>query len=131
MHFPGFTLFPYSKQMGEVLKYKVLVAEELHIVNFEIRQKLKNYGFGVLERSGKGDVLKLVKDRTPDFTITCLRSLRGLMPVKDFYEIWGRGLIWSGITDTIIFDKSMNPLAFYPKPYDSNEIMNFFVKHLT
>jgi hypothetical protein len=116
--------------MGETMNINILVAEEPAIVNFDIKKSLKKRGFGIIEKADKEDLRWLLQNKTPDLTITCVRSLTKLMPPRDFYEIWRSIVNWKGNTDTIIFDKSLNPLAFYTKPFNTEEIIDFVNKHL-
>jgi len=111
--------------METTLNCKVLVAEEVRLVGFEISERLKRSGFKIIEKAGKEDLLHLMRTQTPDFTIATVRSLVNLLPAEDFYKRWRSKTQWYGNTDTIIFDKSMCPLTSYSKPFDSNEIINF------
>jgi hypothetical protein len=116
--------------MEEVVNINILVAEESSIVDFDIRNSLKNRGFRIIEKPGKENLKQLLMNKTPDLTITSVRSLTKCMPARDFYEIWRTIVKWKGNTDTIIFDKSLNPLAFYSKPFNTEEIIDFIKKHL-
>jgi hypothetical protein len=116
--------------MENVLDYNILVAEESGILNFDIKKSLKARGFKIIEKAGSEDVRYLIKSKTPDLTIACIRSLTKLMPANDFYEIWRAMININGNTDTIIFDKSMNPLASYPKPFNTQDIIQFINEHI-
>lgn len=117
--------------MEQAEDLNILVADESGIVSFDIKRSLKNHGFRIIEQAGSEEIRHLIRSKTPDLTVTCLKSLTRIMPAKDFYEIWSSMLSWKGNSDTIIFDKDLNPLAFYSKPFNTEEIANFIINHIT
>jgi hypothetical protein len=116
--------------MTTSLNYKILVAEELSILNYDIKCRLKKNGFGIIERTPQDDILKLMRTKTPDLIITSLSLLKKIMPARDLYNIIMAGNTMIQTSDTVIFDKEMCPLIRYPKPFDSNDILAFIYKHL-
>ena len=117
--------------MEKALDYNILVAEEQGILNFDIKKSLKARGFRIIEKTCGEDLGSLIKSRTPDLTITCIKHLTKFMPAKDFHEIWRSIITRSGNTDTIVFNKGMKPIAFYSKPFNTNEIINFINDYIT
>jgi hypothetical protein len=116
--------------MEKAVDYYILVAEEPGILNFDIKKTLKDRGFSIMEKGCGEDLKLLIKSRTPDLTITSLKCLAKFMPPKDLNKLDRININPKGNTDTIIFDKQMNPIAFYPKPFNTNEIINFINQYL-
>lgn len=114
--------------MGLAFNYKILVAEEFYIINYELKIMLQKNGFHVIEDSGKG-MLNTIETKSPDFIITCVSALK-----KNNEETIIQSLLSDNktvnTTDTIVFDNNMKPLIRYPKPFNSNDIVNFILKHI-
>lgn len=110
--------------------YRILVAEEFCLINYEIKLLLKKQGFHVIEAPGESGFLDTLKNQSPDFIITCLASLNKATDKEHVLKT----LLLSNdndTTDTIIFDGQMNALMKYPKPYNAHDMINYIIDHLT
>jgi hypothetical protein len=115
--------------MENAFNYRILVAEELCVINFEIKLLLRKQGFHVIETSGLTNFIDIIKNQAPDFIITCQANLKKIADKENNL----RTLLVSNenrMTDTIILDNKMNTLMRYSKPYNAKDMINYIIQHL-
>jgi hypothetical protein len=114
--------------MDLAFNYRILVAEEFCLINYELKKMLKKNGFHVIEDSGKG-MSNTIDTMSPHFIITCVSALK---KIKEDGILRSLSFDNESIdtTDTIVFDGTMKPLVKYPKPFNSNDIINFIITYL-
>jgi hypothetical protein len=114
--------------MDLAFNYRILVAEEFCLINYELKMMLQKNGFQVIEDSGKG-MLSTIETKSPDFIITCISALKKIKEETIIQSLLSHNEAVN-TTDTIVLDSNMKPIVRYPKPFNSNDIINFILKHI-